>query len=271
MRAILRTAALAATTWALIATSAVGARAQTAAATDRVRVDEFTVDGNPPPAEYRDLLANAIRPTLGAVERCYDERLAVNPRLGGDYRLRLWVSARQVIRATPESSVGDPQLEECARAAIRTFTLPPQAPEGGATVRFVVRFTPPPPGTAIAATPAPSQPSVIMTPIAPSTPAVITNPRVQVRIESTRGALAAPSLEQTFPAIGFEQCATGGTGEVPVSVAINARGQISASAARGATLRDRAVARCVVRQLEALRAPTSSGRTRLRVVFVFVR
>lgn len=268
MRAILPIAALAALTSALLATSA--ARAQTAAATDRVRVDEFTVDGNPPPAEYRDLLANAIRPTLGAVERCYDQRLAVNPRLGGDYRLRLWVSARQVIRATPESSVGDPQLEECARAAIRTFTLPPQAPEGGATVRFVVRFTPPPAG-AVAATPAPAQPSVIMTPIAPSTPAVITNPRVQVRIETIRGALAAPSLEQTFPAIGFEQCATGGTGEVPVSVAINARGQISASAARGATLRDRAVARCVVRQLETLRAPTSSGRTRMRVVFVFVR
>ncbi|GAB4199722.1 MAG: hypothetical protein OHK0013_10090 [Sandaracinaceae bacterium] len=246
------------------------ASAQAVAATERVRVEEFTVDGNPPPAEYRDLLANAIRPTLGAVERCYDQRLAANPRLGGDYRLRLWVSARQVIRATPESSVGDTQLEECARAAIRTFTLPPQAPEGGATVRFVVRFTPPPSGTIVAA-PTPAEPSVIMTPIAPPPPPTVTNPRVQVRIESIRGALAAPSLEQTFPALGFDACATGATGEIPVAVAINARGQISASAGRGATLRDRNVARCVVQRLEALTAPTSSGRTRLRAVFVFVR
>jgi hypothetical protein len=110
-----------------------------------------------------------------------------------------------------------------------------------------------------------------MTPVAPTPPPTVTDPRVQVRIESIRGALAAPSLEQTFPALGFEACATGGTGEIPVSVAINARGQISASAARGATLRDRAVARCVVQRLEGLTAPTSSGRTRMRVVFVFVR
>jgi hypothetical protein len=82
--------------------------------TPRVQVTDFTVDGNPPPAEYRDLLANAIRPTIAQVEQCYDRRLAVTPTLGGDFRLRLWVSARQVIRATPESSVGDTELEERA-------------------------------------------------------------------------------------------------------------------------------------------------------------
>jgi hypothetical protein len=238
--------------------------------TPRVQVTDFTVDGNPPPAEYRDILANAIRPTIGQVEQCYDRRLAVTPTLGGDFRLRLWVSARQVIRATPESSVGDAQLEECARTAIRQFTLPPQAPEGGATVRFVVRFTPPPAGTippAVATTPAPT---VTLTPIAPTPPPAITNPRVTVRIETIRGALAAPSLESTFPALGFEQCANGQTGEVPVSVAINARGQIAASPGRG-TLRDRTVLRCVERQLEALHAPASSGRTRMRVIFTFLR
>jgi hypothetical protein len=238
--------------------------------TPRVQVTDFTVDGNPPPAEYRDLLANAIRPIISQVEQCYDRRLAVTPTLGGDFRLRLWVSARQVIRATPESSVGDSELEECARTAIRQFTLPPQAPEGGATVRFVVRFTPPPAGTfppAVAATPAPT---VTLTPIAPTPPPAITNPRVTVRIETIRGALAAPSLQSTFPALGFEQCANGQTGEVPVSVAINARGQIAASPDRG-TLRDRAVLRCVERQLEALTAPASNGRTRMRVVFAFLR
>ncbi len=246
------------------------ARAQTTAATPRVRVDEFTVDGNPPPAEYRQILSDAIRPTIGSVEQCYDRRLAVNPRLGGDYRLRLWVSARQVIRATPETSVGDTELEECARAAIRTFTLPPQAPEGGATVRFVVRFTPPPPGTVPPAPVVTPPPAIAVAPIAPPQPQIITNPRVTVRIESVRGALAAPSLQSTFPALGFDTCATGQTGEIPVNVSINGRGQIAASPGRG-TLRDRNVMRCVERTLEALRAPTSSGRTRMRVVFTFVR
>ncbi|MFO0714102.1 MAG: hypothetical protein U0353_29870 [Sandaracinus sp.] len=233
----------------------------------RVQVTDFTVDGDPPPAEYRELLANAIAPTIGQVEQCYDRRLAVNPRLAGDYRLRLWVSARQVIRATPESSVGDTDLEECARAAIRQFTLPPQAPEGGATVRFVVRFTAPPPGT-VAVTP--SAPTVTLTPIAPTPPPAITNPRVTVRIEAIRGALAAPSLESSFPAVGFEACANGQTGEVPVAVSINARGQIAANPGRG-TLRDRAVLRCVEQHLEALHAPASPGRTRLRAIFTFVR
>ena len=115
--------------------------------TPRVQVVDFTVDGDPPPDEYRQMLADGIRPTLGEVERCYNTRLAANPRLQGDYRLRLWVSARQVIRATAETTLGDATLEECARAAIRQFTLPPQAPDGGATVRFVVRFTAPPVGT----------------------------------------------------------------------------------------------------------------------------
>jgi len=226
--------------------------------------------GGPRPSWYRRFLADPILLTIGSGGQCYDRRLAVNPRLGGDFRLRLWVSARQVIRATPESSVGDTELEECARAAIRTFTLPPQAPEGGATVRFVVRFTPPPAGTVPAAPVIAPPPVIAVAPIAPPQPQIITNPRVTVRIESLRGALAAPSLQSTFPALGFETCATGQTGEIPVNVAINSRGQVAASPGRG-TLRDRNVMRCLERTVEALRAPTSSGRTRLRAVFTFVR
>ena len=113
-------------------------------------------------------------------------------------------------------------------------------------------------------------PVIAVAPIAPPQPQVITNPRVTVRIESLRGALAAPSLQSTFPALGFETCATGQTGEIPVNVAINSRGQVAASPGRG-TLRDRNVMRCLERTVEALRAPTSSGRTRLRAVFTFVR
>jgi len=268
MRRTLQAAALAATLLSTLGLAARAAEAQTT--TPRVRVEEFTVDGDPPPAQYRDLLANAIQPTIGAVERCYDQRLALNPALGGDYRLRLWVSARQVIRTTPESSVGDTVLEVCARAALRTFTLPPQAPEGGATGRFVGRFPPPPPGSGPPPAPPATAPLITPLPMAPPRPAEITNPRIVVRIESIRGALAAPSLQTTFPALGFEGCANGMTGELPVSVSINARGQISARAGRG-TLRDRNVSRCVVQQVEALSAPASEGRTRMRVVFVFVR
>lgn len=238
--------------------------------TPRVRVEEFTVDGNPPPAEYRQILADGIRPTVADIERCYERRLAVRPTLGGDFRLRLWVSAREVIRATPESSIGDSELEECTRTAIRAFRLPPQAPAGGATVRFVVRFTPPPPGSVPAPSPVEPTPAPTPAPIAPPIPQTITDPRVVVRIESIRGALAAPSLESTFPALGFEACANGQVGEVPVAVAIDARGRVSARPGRG-SIRDRGVLSCVAERLESLTAPPSNGRTRMRVVFRFLR
>lgn len=238
------------------------------AQTTRVQVVNFTVDGDPPPEQYRQMLADGIRPTLVEVERCYNARLAVNPRLQGDYGLRLWVSARQVIRATAETSVGDTTLEECARAAIRQFTLPPQAPEGGATVRFVVRFTAPPVGTV-----PPAAVTVTPTPVAPTqpTPVATPTPRAQVRISTSRGRLDAAAITAALPMAALEQCANGSVGNLPMNIVISRRGSTSSTVASGATVRDRALSRCVVLALRTMSAPVATGATRALLVVTYVR
>jgi hypothetical protein len=257
---------LASLTLALTLFVATTSHAQT---TPRVQVVNFTVDGDPPPDQYRQMLADGIRPTLAEVERCYNARLAVNPRLQGDFGLRLWVSARQVIRATAETSIGDTTLEECARAAIRQFTLPPQAPEGGASVRFIVRFTAPPPGTVPPApvTVTPTQPA----PIAPPARVAAVPPRVQVRVATARGPLDASGITTALPGAALEQCANGAVGDMPMNIAVSRRGVVSASAARGATIRDRALSRCVVLALRTMTVPTTAAGTRAQVVVTFTR
>lgn len=256
---------LASLTLTLFSAFASASHAQT---TPRVQVVNFTVDGDPPPAQYQQMLTDGIRPTLAEVERCYNTRLAVNPRLQGDYGLRLWVSARQVIRATAETSVGDTTLEECARAAIRQFTLPPQAPEGGATVRFIVRFTAPPVGTV-----PPAAVAVTPTPVAPTqpTPVATPTPRVQVSITRATGRLDAAAITAALPMAALEQCANGSVGNLPMNIVVNRRGATSSTAASGATVRDRPLSRCVVLALRTMTAPATTGSTRALVVVGFTR
>ncbi len=241
--------------------------------TPRVQVTDFTVDGDPPPAAYRQVLADGIRPTIGDVEQCYNRRLAVRPTLAGDYRLRLWVSARQVIRATGETSIGDTELEECARAAIRRFTLPPQAPEGGATVRFVVRFTAPPPGTvppAVTTPVTPPAPVIVQTPVAPVAPPVVQTPRVAVEVRSPSGGLTAEAITSAFPALVFEPCATGVTGTLPVTLTISTRGRVTARASRGTTA-SAAAASCAVRQARTVTTPAARRASTARLTLTFLR
>lgn len=244
------------------------AAAQASAATPRVQVLDFTVDGDPPPAQYRQMLVDGIAPTISTIEACYNQRLPTNPTLAGDYRLRLWVSARQVIRTTPETSLNDATLEECTRAAIRTFTLPPQAPEGGATVRFIVRFTAPPPGTVPAPTPPP--PVVTQTPVAPTPPPVVSEPRVTVAIRSRTGALTAEQITAAFPGSVFETCATGITGTLPLTVNVSTRGRVTATGSRGTT-GSAAAASCAVRQARTVTAPTARRASTARLTLTFVR
>ena len=132
--------------------------AGTAAAQGRVSIEELTVDGDPPPDMYRAVLIEGIRPSVEEIGTAYGRRLAERPGLAGDYRMRLWVSNREVIRITPETSIGDETMERLTREAIYRFRLPDAAPAGGAWVRFIVRFTPPTSGVGAAGT-APVSPS----------------------------------------------------------------------------------------------------------------
>lgn len=246
-----------------------------ALAQGRVSIEELTVDGDPPPDEYRALLANALRPHLEEIRDVYGRRLAERPGLGGDYRLRLWVSAREVIRITPESTVGDDTLERQTREAIYRFRLPPEAPSGGAWVRFVVRFAAPTsgPGSAGSApvVTAPSTPDagtpLVTTPGLTAALPGITPPTMRlptVRIDRITGALAESALVGALPIPALSSCVGPAGGELPVRVVIDRRGRVSASPGRG-SLRHRATVRCIEAAIESLTFAPEAGPTRARI------
>ncbi|MCX7808124.1 MAG: hypothetical protein N2515_05920 [Deltaproteobacteria bacterium] len=231
----------------------------------KVEIIDFTVDGHPVPPQYQNMFERGIRPTVAEIEACYARRLMERPGLGGDFRLRLWVSARQVIRVTPESSVGDSVLEECTRAAILRFTLPPEAPEGGATVRFAVRFVPQP----ASSQPAPSLPPPPSTKDGESSStnnAPVHPPKAQgekgltIRIDSIDGPLRSSLLQGSFPAVGLEACTQGWKGVLRLRIRINRAGRISARAERG-QMESPGLIRCVVQRLESIRLAPSTGPT----------
>lgn len=232
-----------------------------------ITVHDLTVDGDPPPDEYRALLDAAIATAVVPIRTCYAHELTTHPGLHGDLRLRLWVSARQVIRVTPETTLGNPALETCAHDRVHEFTLPPQAPEGGAQVRFVMTFvapatssTPPPPTTTAPPPPAHPGPS-IMTPIAP--PQAVTLP-FAIAIDRVRGGLSQETLEYVFNHAGFEQCTSAQHGTVPVTVSVTPAGRARITLGRG-TLRDAAYRQCIEQHITSATFPTASAATRLRV------
>ncbi|AKF11210.1 hypothetical protein [Sandaracinus amylolyticus] len=245
--------------------------------TATVSVADLTVADQRPPDRYRDLLATGLRPTLGPVLECYRERLARTPALQGTLRLRLWVSARQVIRATEEAStLGDDTFDECARARVREFRLPDAAPDGGAMVRFTLYFTRtgvtggalaipgdvfatldgtvPPPSAAPVTPPTPP-----VTTTTPTTPPPATS-RATVRVDTARGALTTDQIAGAIPATTFDGC-TAASGELPINLFIARDGRPSATRGRG-TLRDGATIQCVMRALRAVRFPTARRSTR---------
>lgn len=258
------------------------ARAQNTATAS---VAELTVDDQRPPDRYRDLLATGLQPTLRPVLQCYLDRLAQVPSAQGSLRLRLWVSARQVIRATEEAStLGDDAFDECARAAVRTFRLPDAAPEGGAAVRFTLYFSrnglaSPPlraPGEVFATAdasipvraPTPATPPPTPTPTPPP-PAPEPAARAAIRVDSVRGGLEADAILAAIPPAAFDACPAG-AGERALTLSISRTGTVRATAGRG-TLRQRDVFQCVMRTVRAVRMPAARPATRATITVTLSR
>ncbi|MBX3275425.1 MAG: hypothetical protein KF729_34485 [Sandaracinaceae bacterium] len=109
-----------------------------------VTATDITFDGEPPPEDLAETVREHTDALLAPIERCYEDRLASRPALGGEHSLRVYVSAARVIRVTTEtSSLDDPALEDCVKQAILRYELPPDAPRGGVFVRFRLAFSPP--------------------------------------------------------------------------------------------------------------------------------
>lgn len=267
-----------------------------AGAQGRVSIENLTIDGDPPPDEYRTVLANGLRPSLESIRDCYSTRLSARADIGGDYALRMWVSNREVIRITPESHVGDDALEECTRTAIYAFRLPPEAPAGGAWVRMTVRFVAPAPGTVLAPPAAGSGTAPSPTPASPpaagsttgsggttgtgtmgstTVPGSLSDLMTAlpggaslptVTIDSVSGAMERARFEGAIPVPALAVCADGTAGSLPVRVSVDAAGAIRARAGRGMAA---GVRRCVVSALQAMTLPAGSGPTRARLTVTF--
>ncbi len=238
------------------------ARAQGTGLTYDVQLTDLTVDDQPPPGSYAGMISNAIRPTIDPILACYRERLAERPGIAGEVRLRLWVSAREVIRATQEAStLGDAALEECARQRIYQFRLPNEAPAGGAWVRFALRFT-----TNSRPDETPVTPATTVAPPQPESPPA---PRATVRVDTIRGALDAETLSSIVPTDAFDACPAG-IGDIELRVTAARNGRMGAQRGR-TTLRDRALIRCLVAAVRAQSAPAAQTVTRATITITLQR
>lgn len=272
------------------------AHAQTAG--PRVELRDVTVDGQTPPESYRQMFAGAVDAAMAPVVQCYRDRIAAGSRAEGDLRLRLWVSARQVIRTTPESdTLRDAELVTCSRARILQVRLPDSAPESGATVRFTLRYSgaraaaaaastgtsgtgttgtgtgTTGTGTAATGTPTTGTATTGTTPFTPPVrPETVPTlaPRAQVRVDSARGALTTDSLLPAIPTTAFDACPAG-TGTLPLTLTITRRGRLTVGQRAGNTLRPYAARRCVLAAVRALPMPASSGSTRAQVTITLAR
>lgn len=231
-----------------------------------VQLADLTVDDRPPPASYGDIIRNGIRPTIDPIIACYRARLAERPGLSGEVRLRLWVSAREVIRATQESStLVDPALEECARQEIYRFRLPNEAPTGGARVRFALRFT-----TTGRPAPLPTAPATIVVPTPePAAPIASPPPRATIRVDRIRGALDGEAFSRVILPTAFDACPVG-VGDVELHVTARRDGRLSTRQGRR-SVRDRALVRCIVEAVRAQSAPALATATRATITITLHR
>lgn len=111
---------------------------------------DLTIRGSPPPEEHAETVTGHVNTLLGRMERCYADHLQRRPELGGEHQLRLWVSARQVIRVTAEEpALEDEELALCIKQTLLAYRLPRGTPRGGVRVRFKLVFTPPPDGATL--------------------------------------------------------------------------------------------------------------------------
>jgi hypothetical protein len=259
----------------------------------RVELRDVTVDGQTPPESYRQMFAGAVDAAMAPIVRCYRDRIAAGSRAEGDLRLRLWVSARQVIRTTPEGdTLRDPELVTCSRARILEVRLPDSAPESGATVRFTLRYsgaraaaasagtgtgtqagsagstTGPGTGTTTGPGPGTTTGSGAGTTTAPPPPAEA--PRAEVRLDSIRGPLGGDLVLPVIPTTAFDACPAG-TGSLPLTLTVTRRGTLTVTQRAGNTLRPYAARRCVLAAVRALSMPTSTGTTRARITITLSR
>lgn len=257
------------------------------AQTRHVAISDLTVEQRDPPASLMQRLQDETVGVMGGLTGCYAQRLAARADLAGEWRLRLWVSAQQVIRVTPEGGTfEDPDLLVCVKQRLLEFRLPPDAPRAGANVRFRLSFTSPASGNTLACASsrcaevacgaleqaccpgsacgpgAECREALCRAPLPPPPPPP---PPIRVEVARARGGMTVSEVATAFPSSTFASCASGSTGDVVMSVTITRAGRVRATRTSG-SLSDRTARTCIRDAMVALALEARSRTTYARVV-----
>ncbi len=265
----------------LLFAGSTSATAQSTTTSPYVTIADFAVEDRPPPASMAHMLDDETRGVIHDLEACYATSLSARAGVSGELPMRLYVSAREVIRATPSpATFDDAALVQCTKQTLLRFRLPPEAPDGGAYATFRVRFTPPPSGTTLscqgtrcsavacgamgqACCPgAACGEGVCLATThlcAPPPP-----PPVQVATTRARGALTADEVTAALSPAIFASCQGTASGTTTVSLAIAKNGSVRVTMGTG-TLRDRTTRTCVRDALRTVTFPARERTTSARI------
>lgn len=248
-----------------------------------VVLSDLTVEDRDPPDYLMRRMQDETVGVMAGLTGCYVQRLGARADLAGDWRLRLWVSAQQVIRVTPEGgSFEDADLLGCVKQELLRFRLPSDAPRGGATVRFRLQFSAPTSGQTFACTgsncalvacgaleqvccPGSSctsgsecREALCRAPLPPPPPPA------RVALSRVRGALTTEQLAAAFSPAVFAGCVTGPVGNATFSVSVSRTGRVRATRVAG-TLRDRDARTCLRDAIVGITLPSGTRTSTARV------
>lgn len=268
----------------ILAMLSLGTIASAQTPTPFVAIHDLTVEDRDPPDYLRQTLDDNTRGVMRDFDVCYAQRQALRANLAGAIQLRLWVSAQQVIRVTPESNtVGDDELLACVKTRLLALRLPSDSPRAGATVRFTLRFTAPAAGNLVrcvdrvcssvpcglegapccpshacsATTLTCNAESVCVTPPPPPPPPPA--PTVSIAVSRVTGVITAEEVPALLPTAAIEACVTEATTRDGIfTITATRTGRVTVATNR--SMRPTAVSTCVRNALRTV-SPGTRART----------
>ena len=88
----------------------------------------------------KEVIRRIVHRHINEVKFCYEKQLSKRPDLSGRVSVKFIISGTGAVQmaAVADSTVGDPQVENCIAQAVRRWTFP--QPEGGGIVIVTYPF-----------------------------------------------------------------------------------------------------------------------------------
>lgn len=100
-----------------------------------VRIGSATATGD----LDKNIIRRYIRKKLPQIKYCYEKQLLVKPKLEGTVTTQFTISGNGAVISVQASGIGDPAVESCVAAAIKSIQFP--KPKGGGLVNVRYPFT----------------------------------------------------------------------------------------------------------------------------------